>query len=332
MPKPRVESFIEHQDTCSAVKHKAMQSGGGSDRVKSSSALPHHDTDRNSTGSPSQSSDTTQAMSFAHSGMSDTAARSSADHTKVADEHSRRIQENQAVAASPSTSAPPMPAWLTDHSRCNELELLPSKHRVSTDYSKSQVTRCSSINFTYPEVSCPESKSTLEPSREPSLQLSMGPYGAKVASSSVLPYVDTKPSFSSVERVLAHQRQTSAGSVIVPRVGTSSRSDVALSVPATALTRAGKKIMEGGSAKDRAVSLSGFLMQAVRRLGPGSQGESNAGGLGHQSSARKHHQNVNSGTEMVANCNPCAAAGSTSSCHEDLAANMHESGMTCLTC
>jgi hypothetical protein len=285
MPLPRVESFIEHQDTCSAVKHKAMQSGGG--RVKSSSA-PHHGTDRNSTGSPSQSSDTTQAMSFAHSGMSDTAARSSAD------EHSRRIQESQAVAATPST---PMPAWLTGHhSRRNELELLPSNHRTPiTDHPKSQAT-------SFPS---PESKPALNPSREPSLQLSMGPYGAEVASSSVAPHVDTKPSFRSVERILVHQRQTS-GNVTIP---TSS-----LSVPATA----GKDFTERGLETDHA---SGFLMQAVRRLGPE---ESNAAGH-HQSSTRKQQQpHVNSRTEMVA----CAATGSTSSYHEDLAANMHESGMS----
>ena len=327
MPSFRVESFIEHQDTCSAVKHKAMQTGGGSDRVKSSSAPPLLGTDRNSTGSPSQSSDTTQAVSFAHSGMSDTAARSFADRTEVVDEHSRRIQEDQDVTATPSTTTPPMPAWLTEHSRRNELELLPSKHRVPIDYSKSQATRSSSINVTYPEVSCPQSKSTPEPSREPSLHLSMGPYVAEVASSSVSPYLDTKPSFSSVERVLLNHRQTSAGNVIVPRMD---RSDVALSVPTTALTQAGKKPMEGEPEKDCAVSLSGFLMQSVRRLGPGSQGEINVGGLGHQPSTRKQqHQNATSRTKMVANYNPCAATGSTSSHHEDLAANVHESGMTC---
>lgn len=276
----RVESFIEHQDTCSAVKHKPMQSGGG--KVKSSSA-PHHGTDRNSTGSPSQSSDTTQAMSFAHSGMSDTAARSSAD------EHPGRIQESQAVAATPST---PMPAWLTDHlSRHNELELLPSNHRTPmTDHPKSQASEATS----FPS---PESKPALNPSREPSLQLSVGPYGAEVASSSVAPHVDTKPSFRSVERILVHQRQTS-GNVVIP---TSS-----LLVPATA----GKDITERGPETDHA---SGFLMQAVRRLGPEH----------HQSSTRKQQQqpHVNSRTEMVA----CAATGSTSSYHEDLAANMHES-------
>lgn len=305
---PRVESFIEHQDTCSAVKHKAVQSGGGtSDRVKSSSA-PHHGTD-----SPSQSSDTTQAMSFAHSGMSDTAARSSADHTKVTDEHSRRIQESQAVAASPPSvaAASPMPAWLRDHALHNELELLPSKHRVPAEQAKARVTRCSSITFPHPE-----SKST----PEPSLQLSMGPYGPEVASSSLSPYVDSKPIFSSMEREAAlalvhHQRQTSAGDGIIP----SSRSDQTLLVPST-----GKEGEKGG-----AVSVSGFLMQAMRRqLRPGATsqaGESSEGLVHQQYSTRKHH---NSRTEMVANYNPCAAGG-TSSYHEDLAAHMHESGMTC---
>ena len=322
MPLPRVESFIEHQDTCSAVKHKAMmQSGGGNDRVKSSS-VPRLGTDRSktSTGSPSQSSDTTQAMSIAHSAMSDT-TKTSAEHTKVTDsEHSRRIQASQAVAATPTTpAAPAMPPWLTDHARRSELELLPSKHRQAapTDHHHSKPQAATrqriSINFPYPEVSCPESKYAIEPSpREPSLQLSMGPCGVEVASSSVSPFADTKPSFSSVEKFLENQkRQTSASNVIIP----SPRSaDLALSVPDPAPW---KQQPEGGLETDRGVSLSGFLN---RRIGDGSKGE-------HESSTRKQlQQNVNSRTEMVANYNPCV---SISSYHEDLAANVHESGMTC---
>jgi hypothetical protein len=123
----RVESFIEHQDTCSDVKHKNMQSEGGGDRKTSRfGGHPQH-THGKSDESPSQSSDTTQAIPFAHSGMSETTASRSVDSTRfVINEPSalRRLEQS-----SPAMHAVNMPAWLTDQRRShNELELLPSTH------------------------------------------------------------------------------------------------------------------------------------------------------------------------------------------------------------
>lgn len=123
----RVESFIEHQDTCSDVKHKNMQSEGGSDRKTSQfGGHPQH-THGKSDESPSQSSDTTQAIPFAHSGMSETTASRSVDSTRfVVNEPSalRKLEQS-----SPAMHAVNMPTWLTDQRRShNELELLPSTH------------------------------------------------------------------------------------------------------------------------------------------------------------------------------------------------------------
>uniref|UniRef100_A0A7I4DRY7 C2H2-type domain-containing protein n=2 Tax=Physcomitrium patens TaxID=3218 RepID=A0A7I4DRY7_PHYPA len=342
----RVESFIEHQDTCSAVKYKSMHSGDGSERKLS---LQRQATDRNSNESPSQSSDTTQAMSFAQSGMSDTAARS-ADSTKVIDhEHSRRIQESQAAYNAV------LPGWLLDQRK--ELELLPWKQRppesVHPDVltsgstmqgdrrvvqpshgSRSQVTLCSSINSVHPEVSCMGSKA-ISPSKcsedvnAPSLALSIGLFGAEVGSSTPSPIVDMKPSFSSVEReVLALTYQQRQGSAGIPKIGTSSRSgaplgnDLALSMFPTNLvqTRNQVAIDSAATGTDAAVSLSDFLMQAARRLGP-SLTHSNAADY-----SELKAQETSSRTEMVLNYNH--GVGSTSSCHEDRAGKAHESDLS----
>lgn len=292
----RVESFIEHQDSCGAVKHKRLQSG-----VESERKLSHQSntTGRNSCESPSQSSDTTQAISFAQSGTWDTAARS-ADSTKVNEyELSRRIQENQ------TAYSVAMPPWLLD--RRNQLELLSftqrlpksgfshvvasgskitgNKSHLSHD-SRSQITRCSSIDLANHEVCytlskpLPTSPSSVDVNT-PSLALSIRPCGTNVDLSTSVSSVDKKRSFSALEKeVLAFTDQRSQTSAGIRRIQCNSLclappgSDLALSIFPEILTQSQNRASVDPAAPemDTAVSLKDFLKQAAPRLSffPGS--------------------------------------------------------------
>lgn len=290
MNSPRVESFIEHQDSCGAVKHKRLQSG-----VESERKLSHQSntTGRNSCESPSQSSDTTQAISFAQSGTWDTAARS-ADSTKVNEyELSRRIQENQ------TAYSVAMPPWLLD--RRNQLELLSftqrlpksgfshvvasgskitgNKSHLSHD-SRSQITRCSSIDLANHEVCytlskpLPTSPSSVDVNT-PSLALSIRPCGTNVDLSTSVSSVDKKRSFSALEKeVLAFTDQRSQTSAGIRRIQCNSLclappgSDLALSIFPEILTQSQNRASVDPAAPemDTAVSLKDFLKQAAPRL------------------------------------------------------------------
>jgi hypothetical protein len=279
-----VESFIEHQDTCSAVKRRSVQSGGESERVS------HRDTDtRTSNESPSQSSDTTQAMSFTQSGMSERSVDElNSTKARILDEHARRIQE-----AAAATTSSPMPAWLTDAHSSGTTHLLPQadNRHVSNMYngSRSQITRCSSDSAAYPEVvSCPEMTMVLQPS----LQLSIGPAGVEVASSS--PCTDIKPSFGN--------------SMVLDTIASSGPTTVGLNDALARLVGPTSSGMERGN----------FLTAL-------SPVESSAR---IQSSKPKHENIRTSRTETVAYYNP---TGNTSSYLEHWAAGdsvHHESGTT----
>lgn len=214
MAHSRVESFIEHQDTCGAVKHKSMQSEGANCESRKLPILHHEITDGISYDSRSQSSDTAQAMSFAHSGMSDTAARS-ADSSQALptadfDDRSRRIEITQQTTTTAAYNAA-MPAWLMEVRGNNKLEpllqpvnlpSLPTNSAANSDFpeirriqschigrvvavdcSRSPVTR--SINSAGPEFSFTESKTSILPEdpSTPSLHLSIGPSSVRTTGS-----------------------------------------------------------------------------------------------------------------------------------------------------
>lgn len=193
----RVESFIEHQDTCGAVKHKSMQQ---QDERKPPVLLHHQDvhTDRISDDSRSESSDT---MSFAPSGISDTATNNSMPPGQLpgaAD--SRRILDNAAA----------MPAWLMPEvqQRGNntklELQQQQQSAPANSDFRRVHVgSTAPKVSFLPDDVNTPSLKlsigrtGSVDQVDMPCLRLSIGPSSAETAASS-----DTKPAagFGSIGR------------------------------------------------------------------------------------------------------------------------------------
>lgn len=240
-PCNRVESFIEHQDTCAAAIQKgSMQSGNDSKSTLQRSTTTTSRRNVSSTESPSQSSaDTSAPALFTLSGISDNTAPST--------DHSSRLNEQVSTRLDSSTSHAAtnvIPPWLPE--RRNELQqLLPSTttegQRLESysseaalattaqgtirlqgvSGSRSQITRCSSKNsgIICPEVSISECKSLQAPRclsidelNTPSLQLTIGPgYSTKstevVSSEHRVQYVtpegtiDTKPHRNTVDKL-----------------------------------------------------------------------------------------------------------------------------------
>lgn len=228
----RVESFIEHQDSCGDAKHKHSPIV-----TERKPPIFHQDvTDRLSydSRSRSQSSDTTQTMSLAHSGISDTAGARSADSQSVlppvdVDEHSRRLLETQQPAYNAA-----LPAWLVEL-RSNQLARLPpSKPQAPPTNSKfpglisdhcSFSSSVSAVSLAPPDVNTPSLSLSIgrtgsgsgsgsisvdhAPSVDmPCLRLSIGPSSAErpemSASCCPSPYADdTKPNLGNSRESLA---------------------------------------------------------------------------------------------------------------------------------
>ena len=327
----RVESFIEHQDTCRAVKNKNNMQEGGSDRKRNR---------RNLSESPSQSSDTTQAITLAHSGISDTTARS-LDSSRLINEPTTEFNTNPVAL---------MPLWLVE--RRNELQLLPWKrqspeisyseafqasgtmHDIRREVSgaRSQVTRCSSISSPCPEVSFSDSKSlppslTSDDANTPSLQLSIGPYSTEVASENDPGpcEIDTKPSLSSAEReavvITYEQRQPRGGEASVTGSGQRGYSgrglgkDLALSFPGVHGAQPAVDVSGEGKSS---LSLNDFLLQAARRLGP-PKNETRPS----SSQFSQPEQPMSTHVEMASNV---TLVGSTSKSHAGERERGHDSG------
>lgn len=234
----RVESFIEHQDSCSAAKRKAT--------TQSNSSLLHHHTTRLIS---SDSSDTTQAISFAH--VSDTADVMSTKFVTDEPHPGIRCQiVNQSVA---------LPFWLVARERRSELELLPSSSKLwePTENSHSTGFSMPGVVRTGTTIDCSDSpaadliqllprSSCGETVHAPCLRLSIGPASSAETASSCLSthpsifHVDhRKPRLSSVERETlasnSHRRQASveAHARMLERSAHSTAigKDLALSIP-----------------------------------------------------------------------------------------------------
>lgn len=263
--------------------------------------------------------------------------------SNVLEEHARRIQESH--PAVPVMSAPAaMPVWLMDHTERNKVAPL---QRVPTDHAQSrqlvitwparadqathgptttQVTHCSSNPAPQPSevISCPELKRSVH---EPSLQLSIGP---AIASSSVSPYPDAKPSFQNsvaldTEAAWKDYPPRQFGfTVLSARAEKSSHPATVVGFDAAVGQSGVNQRMGGAGPSDYngVRSASTCFLTALSPVG------SSAEFLVHQST-KKDDGKVKCSTEMVSHYN-AACARSTSSHHENrLGIHMQESGMTC---
>lgn len=193
----RVESFIEHQDTCGAARDKTAV--GSSDRTAS---LPSLAADTQKATSPTPSADT--ISDYHHTIMTATSLIPAADRDGAAPAPrcpgagacffhlSDPLPPNSSSPALPSASAPPPAAssWAVqplisteEQQRGAELQLLPYSKHLHIESSQSSVTwgkdRTSAISTAACSPSSTDektAKSSKKNSAPPKLQLSIGLY------------------------------------------------------------------------------------------------------------------------------------------------------------